>query len=707
MFEQINVLPVWQQDIFGTGVRVRINDDGIDGSVTELMGRLDLDASCENAEPLDLGSTHGTAVASILGAAGNNGDCAVGIAPEVVISSCNVFATQETQTFSAFDFNLEQFDISLNSIGVEACTDADSEAIVRRLIQRKRALQNDNCPFVLDGASPCEVCNFTSTETRSVQCENTIVEYCDRNFEMEQLACIDFLDLIIGGTCEYNKVPDSMLEAIGEGILEGRGGKGIIYVFASGNSFREGDDVNFGGLTNSRLTITVGAVGKNGLHASYSSSGAAVFVSAPGGDDETISNHVIAEVGGGCDGSAVGTSFAAPVVAGVIALILEVNPDLSWRDVQGILAQTSRTISIDAADESLTTNGAGYTHSNLYGFGIVDAGAAVEAASNWILYCPEQFMVGESGLINATVLDDATFPLTHGIRLEGESVEDFITESVVVLLSLRHFSRGDLEVTLTSPTGTVSILHPGNRPENTQLDEDERWKLMTVRNWGEIAAGTWSLSIRDISSGDIANCIDSSFWTIFNDTQVDCNYLITEGICRDGMVDSEILGNGAYDELLSIEVDGFKLEESCCACGGGFTTDDFDDELIQWRLVIYGRNSECINTTTLTPDPNEGNETSFPSEPQNISSSFPSSEPSSAPTTRSPASTSTRAPSPPSTQTDSSEKIATIVATVVAFVLVLLCVWMALHSSNSAKRFNTESKQWENNAFSPINGVHA
>ena len=59
----------------------------------------------------------------------------------------------------------------------------------------------------------------------------------------------------------------------------------------------------------------------------------------------------------------------------------DANPYLTWRDVQEILVQTSRMN--DPSDSSWNTNGAGHDVSHKYGFGAVDAGAAVSMALNW------------------------------------------------------------------------------------------------------------------------------------------------------------------------------------------------------------------------------------------------------------------------------------------------------------------------------------
>jgi hypothetical protein len=96
VYDMINVEDVWRQGILGEGVRVRINDNGVEASHSEFAGRFDISTSCPVYEPpLDeIGSStesHGTSVAAIVGAAADNGECSVGIAPKVTLSSCYVF----------------------------------------------------------------------------------------------------------------------------------------------------------------------------------------------------------------------------------------------------------------------------------------------------------------------------------------------------------------------------------------------------------------------------------------------------------------------------------------------------------------------------------------------------------------------------------------------------------------------------------------
>ena len=158
---------------------------------------------------------------------------------------------------------------------------------------------------------------------------------------------------------------------------------------------------------------------------------------------DSLSQHVAGNIGGGCTTNAFGTALSTAVVGGVVALMLEVNPDLTWRDVQAILVETSSTVS-DNTDTSRTTNGGGFVHSNLYGYGIVNASAAVDAAETWESLCPEMMLVDDSGEVNLTIGDSLTEFVQSSITLSVENITNFAIESVVVEADIRHYSRGDL-----------------------------------------------------------------------------------------------------------------------------------------------------------------------------------------------------------------------------------------------------------------------
>ena len=173
----------------------------------------------------------------------------------------------------------------------------------------------------------------------------------------------------------------------------GRGGLGTITVFGAGNGRANGDDGNQHPDQSSRYVITVGALDTNGKVADYSTPGSNLLVVAPGSN---ILSTDIRGDGGYSDSTspigpdyyiASGTSASTPLVAGVAALMLQANPNLGWRDVQEILAYSAWNP--DPQDAGWSTNGAvnwnggGLHVSRDYGFGAVDARAAVRLAETW------------------------------------------------------------------------------------------------------------------------------------------------------------------------------------------------------------------------------------------------------------------------------------------------------------------------------------
>eukprot|EP01137_Pigoraptor_chileana_P004758 Opistho-2@46829 len=141
------------------------------------------------------------------------------------------------------------------------------------------------------------------------------------------------------------------------GVTNGRGGKGSIFVFASGNGGSYKDNCNCDGYTNSMYTISIGSVTDTNKAPWYTEQCAATMAVTYSSGSNGI-NHSITtcDFRFGCTDAHSGTSAAAPLAAGVIALGLQANPSLSWRDVQHIVVLTSRVI--DESDPKWSKNGA-------------------------------------------------------------------------------------------------------------------------------------------------------------------------------------------------------------------------------------------------------------------------------------------------------------------------------------------------------------
>lgn len=289
--------------------------------------------------------------------------------------------------------------------------------------------------------------------------------------------------------------------AIRDAAQTGRDGLGTVFVWAGGNGYQNGDNVNYDGYANNRHTIAVGATGTNGLVTFYSEDGAALHVVAPGGVGNITTTYSVVsedEVVHDYRSDFDGTSASAPIVAGIVALMLEANPALSWRDVQNILIDTARRMNPGSASWQL--NGACRWFSHDYGFGLVDAEAAVEAALSWESLPPEVSVETELITVNAMIPDADPLGVTRSTTIDAP--EGFVVESVEVYFRATHTYRGDLKVVLTSPSGTESVLARVHNDPNNDYD----WTFTSNVKWGERADGTWSLKVADLVP------VDTGIW---------------------------------------------------------------------------------------------------------------------------------------------------------------------------------------------------
>lgn len=161
-------------------------------------------------------------------------------------------------------------------------------------------------------------------------------------------------------------VPSPLKDAIMDVQQNGRGGRGAVVVFASGNDSRIiGDDELLGvpGI------LGVGAVNNLGELTQFSNGGSSVDVVAPTG---TITTDISGPEGADPGDVTVrfgGTSSACPVVAGVAALLVSYRPEISADDVNAAIEATAR--------QSVFATPDGEGHDDYYGFGLVQPAAAL------------------------------------------------------------------------------------------------------------------------------------------------------------------------------------------------------------------------------------------------------------------------------------------------------------------------------------------
>jgi Ca2+-binding RTX toxin-like protein len=294
----------------------------------------------------------------------------------------------------------------------------------------------------------------------------------------------------------------------------GRDGLGTNIVFAAGNTGDEGSRADYDLFVNSRYTIAVASVDYQGDQSVFSRPGAAVLIGAPGSgivsaDRPGSTGYDPGEFGADYHlGS--GTSAAAPVVSGAIALMLEANADLGWRDVQAILANSAwREMPADADagwrfNGATSWNGGGFAFRDDTGFGYLDARAAVRLAETWTLQSTSANEVSVT-LQNAT---DVTLADNGSITSTIEVTDEIEIGHVTLSIDLTHTHVGDLVITLTSPDGTVSTFVDragkvaGDDTDIGTTKDNLNFSFSSVQFRGELSPGTWTLTVTDARTGD-------------------------------------------------------------------------------------------------------------------------------------------------------------------------------------------------------------
>lgn len=437
-----NLQGAWSRGITGQGVLLGIVDAGVEPGHEDIVENFSAANTFDfvrntTLQNMTAGDRHGTSVAGVAAARGGNGIGITGAAPLATVGSMKVFEGDSTATGAGFA-NATLF----NATGPNASFDVKNHSY---------------------GISANYVSDFANTDAMSVTAAN-----------------------------------------------------GVINVVSAGN-----DRGTFSEDSNKKMAqanpdvITVAALGSDGNFASYSSFGANVFVTASSSSasgfgittlDRTGNNGYNADGGGDYTNSDYtagfgGTSSSAPLVAGVMTLGKQINPNMDVRLAKHLLARTS--VIVDADDTTLTsdggwrTNAAGFTFNQNYGFGNIDATAFVDLA--------EFASVSEQGLIQSGTIDvNLAIPdnNTNGLEETFNVTTSGLLEEVLVTLDIDHFFRGDLEAYLTSPSGYTSrlMLQSGSDSGNN-ID----WTFVSNAFWGEDALGTWALEVNDNAARNIAN----------------------------------------------------------------------------------------------------------------------------------------------------------------------------------------------------------
>lgn len=214
----------------------------------------------------------------------------------------------------------------------------------------------------------------------------------------------------------YAPLFDSTRLAIDYAVKNGRNGKGCVITWAAGNG---NENVAFDGYASYDKVIAVAACNDQGKRSVYSDFGEAIWVCFPSNDFEspsfghprpltygiwTTDRRGTSGYNPGGDSTPIsigdakglytatfgGTSSACPGAAGIAALMLSVNPELTWTQVKDMMK--SCCDKIDQAGGNYDAFG----HSAFYGYGRLNAKRAVERAKTTIDTNPDIDLKGEA-----------------------------------------------------------------------------------------------------------------------------------------------------------------------------------------------------------------------------------------------------------------------------------------------------------------------
>ncbi|MBF0206485.1 MAG: S8 family serine peptidase [Oligoflexia bacterium] len=463
--EDINVASVWNEGNRGNGVLVMVVDDGVEIAHPDLVANISTDSKdthnyvTGSNDPTLPSSKHGTAVAGLIAAKDQNDIGVRGVAPAATLGGNNVLENSTASNiYTALTSNVENISIFNNSWGSD------------------------------DGYGV-----FTSA--------NSMVN-----------------------------------RAIILGLQTGRNNKGSIYLWPAGNGADSlsADNSNYDGYSIHFGIITVCAVGNTGVRSAYSEIGANVFICAPSSNaGESTAKMVTTDLSGNEKGYNViqsysdldnkdytklfgGTSASTPVLSGVVALILNANPNLEWRDVRKILAQSARKN--DPTNSDWTTNGAGYHINQNYGFGVVDATAAVALAKRW--GSSGQFVSGYNGLsfpsdgkktVNTAIPDNPLYGSTglvsSTITVSGSGINKI--DYIYIQVNITHADWGDLSIKLKRTINGVTVEDRLAEPhqcytstKTSVCSVKSAWTFGSVRHMDEPADGDWTIEVSDLRSGN-------------------------------------------------------------------------------------------------------------------------------------------------------------------------------------------------------------
>lgn len=533
----LNLGNVWQ-NYTGEGVTVGVIDSGVQFTQPDLAANVLPNLSISAAptgdgQPRLTSETHGTEVAGEIAAVANNGIGITGIAPGANLASVYLDlnnsspeeeAKQDNNYAAAFKQAAAHYDVVNNSWGSGNFTSfndptdlvdaAGGQALADAATNGRNGLGtvvvfangNDrlkgangnaenwtNSPYTISVAAIDDNGRVTSYSTPGsnilVGAPSGNILYADvPEDEAPGDPVADGGDDGADPNANYNQGGGSALETpAGENKAEG-GGNTLL---------TQGAGHSGGGNTTSVQPDALQEVGRTG----------GIVTTTLAGQGQTATGT---PNGGDYSFDFSGTSAAAPEVSAVAALMLQANPNLGYRDVQDILALSARNTdkaalwTINGAGD---WNGGGMHVNNDVGYGMVDAHAAVNLAETWTSQSTAANVLQVGGTAQ---VDQAILVGGSGVNSSIDVTSPEQVERAEVILSLNDPQASNLNITLTSPSGTKSVLlttptsvDPSGNQAQAVPFPSQPYSMTSTQFLGENSTGTWTLNVQDLNGQSV------------------------------------------------------------------------------------------------------------------------------------------------------------------------------------------------------------
>lgn len=502
----INASAAWALGYSGQGVRVALIDTGVEVGHPDLAANVDVARShnfltgTNDPSPTTFDDAHGTKVAGIVGAIANNGLGGRGVAPAARLRGYNYLKSQTLGNFAdsfggaSYSADNDIFNYSSGGSGTSLPSSTNKD---RAVLDTVAGLRGGKGAVITMGAGD----GFVSQDVDGHDCDEAIK------------VGVSCLDPAIDSTKGHHD------------------------------------------------PIITGALNASGQRASYSSAGASLWIAAPGGEygydsfykrgyaphfyEEAIVTTTMRGCGKPgtpfnaldtpwhtrlapeCEYTAMmnGTSASSAVVTGVVALMLQANPQLTPREVKYVLAKTAQAIHVDdkglsvqgwfpdgkpfTLEQGWVMNAAGYWFNNWYGFGAIDAQKAVIAARSYrgqlpplVPTAPYTYRANAPATVPRQDRNgfEVVFPVNESATVVESVMLNF---SLLATPGLRCN-----QIELTSPSGTKSIIvHASNGFKNTQVDDA---RMTSHAFYGEPLNGNWRLRFLDVCASGISTQLSPS-----------------------------------------------------------------------------------------------------------------------------------------------------------------------------------------------------